>query len=219
MRISHQSKFIFLSKPKCATTSIRQVLDPFSDIKSSQDYPFHHHVKAFELKMCFENNDWPWNQYFKFITIRNPWEMIVSYYSFGKPDLNGNFWWQTHIYDKNHLVSFRDWVLYKRKSWHYLLPSKDGYLKNVFTDDFSSLTLNSYILDEYGRCLVDEVIKTEELNDGFQRVLKKLGLNIRNIPNLNETKHSFYQNYYDEQTAKVIEHEFKFDIVFGNYQF
>ncbi len=219
MRISHSSKFIFLSKPKCATTSIRQALDSFSDIKSTQEYPFHHHVKAFELKRHFESVNWPWDEYFKFITVRNPWDMIVSYFTFGKPDINGNFWWQSDIYDRNQLVGFKDWVLYKRKSWHHLLPSRNGYLNNVFTDDFSSLTLNSYILDEYGNCLVDEIIKTEEIDDGFQSVISKLGINIKLIPKLNESKHSSYQDYYDEQTAKVVETEFKFDIVFGNYRF
>jgi hypothetical protein len=33
---------------------------------------------------------WDWNNYFKFITVRNPWDMLVSFYHYGKPDENGN---------------------------------------------------------------------------------------------------------------------------------
>jgi len=101
MRISHKHKFIFLSKPKCASESIREKLNKFSDIKSEGKYPYHHHTTAFELRMHFNAMGWNWDEYFSFTTIRNPWDMIVSLYHYGKPDKNG-----LYFYEKNRLGKY-----------------------------------------------------------------------------------------------------------------
>ena len=86
MRISHKKKFIFLANPRSASTSIRKILDPYSDISSKlisevdQNFPFYHHITALELKNIFEKKGWDWDSYTKFCIIRNPYERIVSLY-------------------------------------------------------------------------------------------------------------------------------------------
>ena len=126
MRISHKYKFVFISKPKCATTSVRKVLDQYSDIHSTDSYPYHHHSNAQELKWHFEEMNWEWDQYYKFITIRNPWDMVVSWYHYAKPDSKGNYWYQKNCYDENNLMSFRDWVISGKKTFHKYYHNENG---------------------------------------------------------------------------------------------
>ncbi|WP_367268204.1 sulfotransferase family 2 domain-containing protein [uncultured Thiohalocapsa sp.] len=80
MRISHQHRFVFLSNPQSGSTSIRIALDPYSDIKSSTEFPYHHHTNARRLKEHFLKQGWDWNSYFKFTTVRNPWDRMVARY-------------------------------------------------------------------------------------------------------------------------------------------
>ena len=83
MRISHQHKFVFLANPQSGSTSIRKLLDPYSEIKSSTQFPYHHHVNAPSLRKHFQEMDWEWEDYLKFTTIRNPWDKMVGRYFYG----------------------------------------------------------------------------------------------------------------------------------------
>ena len=80
MRISHKHKFVFIAVPKTGSTSVRSVIDPYSDIASVNDKnsPYKHHTTALNLKNHFESQDWEWNSYYKFSTVRNPWARRVS---------------------------------------------------------------------------------------------------------------------------------------------
>ena len=52
MRISHKHKFIFIAVPKTGSTSVRSIIDPYSDITSVNDKnsPYKHHTTALNLK-------------------------------------------------------------------------------------------------------------------------------------------------------------------------
>ena len=83
MIISHKYKCIFIRIPKCASTSIEEIfkkIDP--DCISSNDTTSYidTHCKASQLR-AFINNDDIWNNYFKFVFIRNPTEWFVSQYT------------------------------------------------------------------------------------------------------------------------------------------
>jgi len=225
MRISHRLKFIFFSKPRCASTSIRKILDPYADILSTDKHPFHHHVTALILKKYFKENDYEWDNYFKFITIRNPWEMIVSLFHYGKPDVNGLYFWVDEYNglkrDATKLIPFNDWIIRTDivKSWHYYAFQNGQYLEKVWTNDFSFYTIGNFIQDEEGNILVNEIIKVEELNCKMSKIFKKIGINEADIPSLNRTEHVNYRHYYTKETMKIIEDQFKTDIEIGKYLF
>ena len=210
MRISHKHKFIFLSKPKCASTSIRAALDPYSDIISDDRIPhYHHHVPASILKKHFDKMSWNWSGYFKFTCVRNPWDMLVSVYSFGKPDQEGNYFWQERIYDSNSRMTFKEWIL-KGRSWDF----KQAKL----LDDLSAYTLPYYILDENDNCLVDCIVSVENLENDLKYVSSKINIEIKEF-HLNTSKHKSYREYYDEQTKKITASLFEKDIEYGKYVF
>ena len=72
MRISHKYKFVYLAKYKTASSAIRTGLDPYSDIKSTQLYPYYHHTPLAPLKAHFEEQGWDWESYYVFTSVRHP---------------------------------------------------------------------------------------------------------------------------------------------------
>ena len=213
MRISHKYKFVFLSKWKCGTESIRKILDPFSDIASKQEYPYYHHTNANLLKNHFDSMGWDWNRYFVFISIRNPWDMLVSLYFYGLPDKSGKYFWDRHwndirqdIYLPYHrivpenIISFSDWI--------------NNY-------DLSKFTLEYFASDKKGENLVDYIIKMEEIKDEMNNIGQKIGINLEaiEIPHINTTNHPEYQSFYTKKAINIVEDIFKSDIEAGGYIF
>ncbi|MEG4217486.1 sulfotransferase family 2 domain-containing protein [Microcoleus sp. Pol14C6] len=201
MRISHHHKFIYISKPKSASESIRQALDAHSDIFSDEDFysPYYHHTTLRQLKKHFNDMGWDFNSYFKFTSLRNPWDMAVSLYFYNKVDINGlAFWHNSPDYKPQQLMSFKEWVLKENMAWFH--------------------TLQNFILDENGNNMVDYVVRVENLNCDLDLVASQLGIKL-NCPHLNKTSHKKYSEYYDEQTKEMIAKVFKFDIEYGGYEF
>jgi len=202
MRISHEKKFVFLSKPRCASESIRKMLDPFSSVKSSNMNPYKHHVSAVELKKQFTEEGWDWDKYFKFISIRNPWDMLVSVYHYGKPNKEGLYFWNDP----------------ERKSGSSsasLMP----FSKWINSNNFWYWSLERFIEDENGDSLVDKIIKVENLKDEMSEISKFLGLNLKDVIHINTSNHKKYHNYYDKQTADRVSELFEFEIEIGNYTY
>jgi len=223
MRISHKHKFIFLSKPRCASTTIRLILDPFSDVLSSSTPPFHHHTTALVLKTYFDKAGWKWEDYFVFTTVRNPWEMIVSYYTFFKPDINGLYNFEQKrdgfYYQPDKLATFNDWVI-SATTYHRLAYLNGDYIYNSWVKGFSKLTLSNTINDANGISLVNRILKVEEIRGSLTELLNSLGIYSKNLQShLNNSNHSNYHDYYTSKTKEVIEKQFAADIYYGKYEF
>jgi hypothetical protein len=168
---------------------------------------------------------WDWNKYFKFITVRNPWDMVVSFYHYAKPDINGIYFWEEERAgikrDPDNRIPFQQWVLSKdiKKSFHFLLYKNGQFHKNIWTNDFSYFTLNNFTFDENGDSLVDYIVKVENLKKDLKIAFDKIGIPIRWIRKLNKSRHKHYKRYYSPETKKIIEKEFQFDIEIGEYEF
>ncbi len=227
MRISHKHKFIFLSKPKCASESIREKLNEFSDIKSGEEYPYHHHTTAFELRMHFNSMGWNWDEYFSFTTIRNPWDMIVSLYHYGKSDKNGIYFYEKDRYgierNENNLISFEEWIMSENiaKSWHMHKIHQGELKQGLWLNDFSLYTIDNYIKDCVGQTIISKIVTVENLNEGMQEVFETIGIkNDHFIAKTNASqREKEYQKYYTTQSRKKIEREFYADIELGKYTF
>jgi hypothetical protein len=178
------------------------MLDDYSDIKSTSSPPFYHHATALELKHYFDKKSWRWEEYFKFISIRNPWDMLVSLYHYSKPDLNGLYFWHENTkkrtYQPGKLMEFTDWIE---------------------RNDFYFWRLERFILDEKGHSLVDLIIKVEELEKGLNHFFDHVHLPRVNVPHINTTRHRNYKGYYTTSTEMKIEKLFKFEIEMGEYKF
>mgnify|MGYP000538342229 CR=1 FL=1 len=131
--------------------------------------------------------------YFSFTIVRNPWDRLVSQY-FGHvikemPGLS---------IDNYFLRSFvyDEYHDYKR----FVQPCMDW-----ITDD--------------GNILVDHIIRFENLQDDFNVVCDKIGVEHIDLTNEGKSKKLHYRNYYSDYTAELIYNKFRTDIEEFGYEF
>lgn len=210
MRISPKLKLLFLSNPKCGSTTVRKLLDEHVSMiddtyiksrKRSQT-EFWNHINASEAKELFCKYRWDWNCFLKFTTIRNPFPKMVSNYFFCKPDKNHTPFYRPG-YDESTAfkVGFADWV----KAFCEKGPNR--------------FTIINFCYDKDECCLVDHILKIEDIDKTLPDILSKVGINISTIPRRNKTEHQPYWEYYDDETRMITEEFFKEDIRIGNYKF
>jgi hypothetical protein len=154
MRVSHKYKFIFLSNPQSGSSSIRAALNPYSDIISSKEPPYQHHINAIRLKAQFQEMGWDWDKYLKFTTIRNPWSRMVGRYHYGLKNPSS--------------------------VWH--LPAKNARIFGEFINHREVLrvsrshTIDKFAFGENGEPLLNHILKLEDINTELPKILKKLGI-------------------------------------------
>ncbi|WP_394127408.1 hypothetical protein [Vibrio hepatarius] len=208
MRICEEKKIIFISKWKCGSEAVRDLLDPYASIYSSQNYPYYHHCTALELKEYLGDDCWA--QYFSFVSVRNPWDMLVSLYIYSMPDSSGKYWWERHwdlvsqdIEDPSFfippkdLMPFSDWLRYK---------------------DLSKFTISNFAYDENGNCIVSKVIKMEDFETDLAFLEKDFDIKVE-LKSINKTRHLHYSYYYNDDLCSIVYEKFKDDIALGEYSF
>lgn len=211
MRISHKYKFVFLSKWKCASESVRMALNEYTDITSTQEYPYYHHTTARDLKSHFDEEDWNWDEYYSFITVRNPWSMLVSLYYYGLPDSEGKYFWNRHwdeivkdVYRPEQRVVPDDIIEFNR--W-------------IETYDLTPFTLDTFINDSDGKRLVTDVFPIEQLDKASEVINRKLDLaEPINIPFINKTKHPRGNVLYNAKSIEKVAEVFSSDVKEGGYK-
>ena len=83
--INDKYELIFIHIPRTGGMSIKKALEDFTD--NHQDTILHPHVKSNEIKKQFPKK---YKEYKKFTVIRNPYDRMMSWYSYLHEDLNVN---------------------------------------------------------------------------------------------------------------------------------
>lgn len=150
---SEEKKFIFIHVPKTGGTSVKKILSEKLKMKDiTFDGEYVKYKKNTHLKMninFFEK----YNDYFKFVFVRHPYDWIKSYYNFhyNKEKFYKNI---TNKKIKNTInVSFDDWL---------------SSLNNFNQTDFFC---------DNDLFLVDKVCYLENFNDEMKFILNKLNIN------------------------------------------
>lgn len=214
--VSHEYKFIFIHIGRTAGCSIERTLcnnycgnesqltmNKWVLYTGSEEFVKKHpktqagHWIPKEIKSFFGEKIY--NEYFKFTVVRNPWQRMLSQFK--------------KTQDKKNGMSFKGWI-------------------------HKSFVLNDRNMDErfYKPCKwwidggVDYIIKYENLDEDFSKLLDKIGIDdslkldkVKMLPGWNNWGDDIdsvnYQDYYDEETKKIIEHNFKEDIEEFGYEF
>jgi len=217
MRISHKHRFVFLAMPRTASTTVRVILDPYSDIKGvhiseiTDEFPFYNHISSIELKNIFDKRGWDWYDYKKFCMIRNPYDRVVSLYH-------------------HHLKMMAKRSEERLAIGNLLKKCKNIIKPETFRKYVMSInpkrrlqtSLKAFVCDENNNFLVDNILMFESLRENLPKYFHSLGIQItaENIPHLNATEDRLgYRDYYDQDTKKKVTDLYAYEISRFGYRF
>ncbi len=207
MLISKKHNFMFIHIYKNAGTSITAALKPFAlnrwewvinralkKLKISTRFdpqPFSDHVKASEIINAIGRESF--NSFFSFAIVRNSWDWQVSLYKFMLKTTNH----PQHDLVKN-LGSFDEYIRWRCEN------------EVIFQKDF--------IYSNDGELLVDFVGRFENLDADFEKICSCIGISTT-LPKLNVSNTKPYQQYYTDETKKLVRQTFSPDIALFGYDF
>lgn len=220
MRLSDRFKFVFVSNPRCASTSVRRMLDPFSDIRSDNSTnaqwavrilralnPFseimsgttanaqwavRNHASARQIEQGMIKTGRDPDNYVFFTTIRNPWARTFSAYKFGLKNPNS--------------------------TWHIPAVSAgcvDGFVRHPHV----IRQLRKHALDQMSTPRV-HVFPIETSMESLVELVSSLVGQSLKLPHLNETeKNDYTEAFKDPQSINMIADIFASDIASAGYRY
>ena len=183
MRILHSKKLVFISKPRCGSTSLRRILD--SQMKDGDEKSdvagdhssLHPHTTGPAIYHYLKNNGYDVDNYTFFTVTRNPLNMLQSYYNFFQPDTEFNY-----NYSPNYngiRIGFEEWVSRGKvgigNGWKPFLPNY------VTSDDLSPLSLDAHVKDSQGNIVCDHIFKMEERESIVKWLSSFLDVNVLDV--------------------------------------
>ena len=193
--------------------------DKFYDV-GAQYHVYHGTLKDYEDTMGKER----YEKAYKFTSIRNPWERMVSIYhffKFGTPEeayrkiLSEA---QVRVFNNSLSIPISQGGKYKNdKENRY--STFDEFIENI---DLYRRE-NPWPFHQYDYYFkkeeVDYIIRFENLQEDFLKVCNDLNLEDIKLLGIHSTEHNHYSTYYNSKSKDIIYKIFKKDIVDFNYEF
>jgi len=220
MRLSWTHKFVYISIHKTASSTVRELLDPYSDITSCGDKQTicYHHIPAKKMKYYFDERERAeegsanWNEFFKFTTVRNPWDRKLSTFSYLKR--------KAQEFKKVDLGLDPSWFVEKTLRIDEECDNFKDYLKKYCKPNKKRNRQVDWVLDKNGNNMLDYVVKVENLKHDLKYAFKQIGLPEPNLVHANKSEHRPYTETYDEQwMIDKIAERYKDDIKHFDYEF
>jgi hypothetical protein len=225
MIISHSHRFIFIKSEKTGGTSVEaalsghctgsDVVTPLGDYWFNRDERgqwihrsmnadgFSQHDPASEIKRKVAPE--VWSGYFKFSITRNPWDRVVS-----------DFSWEAR--NKRALRPARRW--YHRMGVPFdEFRETTGLFHRFVAGDWTTND-RFYLLD--GKLCVDFVMRYEHLAADLAEVCRRVGLPEIELPHLKAGLRKGargYAEYYDGASKRIVAERHRNDILLFGYQF
>lgn len=212
MIISTDKQFMFVHIPKTGGSSIESALEVYKSFEYDMSHPTSLQIKQWIDKDLF-------NSLYKFSSIRNPWDLQFSCWSYYVRQCDADIEMDFNTYIK----------------WKFLDDEsiRDGekYIKNKNMGDNMQFLRNPYyvhripqvyfIIDENGKFLVDQIVNLENVDEDLLEISEKLDLDLIYVPkiNISRTEEEDYRNFYTKETREIIEKRFAIDIKTFGYVF
>jgi len=160
------------------------------------------HARAERVKEIFEKKEWPFESYIKITSVRNPWERMVSLYSF----LIERGRWRAWRLEREEVVNFTEFVKKSLPRWH-------GGPRRWNTYEM--------IHDSDGKLLVDYTVKLENLQEELTAITEKHfpDFKLNYGTRINTSTHDHYSTYYDEESKAIVADLMSYDIERWGYKF
>lgn len=218
MLISHSHKFITIDIPKTGTRSMRMSLEPLGILDiiggpySTKDNPFEQHGSAISAKKQFNQNEWNWQEYYKWIIVRNPWTRYFSFFkyfkSYGEKYLKQDksiIWGPAQINQGKICVN-----LFKNKS------TKQTF-KSIILAQKSQ---DTYYLDEQNEVIVDHISEFENLSVEFSQFCDKISVDAISLAHGNKSSNYLLpEDIYDQELIDLVAEKEKSVISLKSYTY
>lgn len=205
--INQLNKVIYVHPPKTGGWSIINIYgakSPLSDHDGDtrfECFPNHHTMQF------YSNRGFDLGNYFRFATTRNPWERVVSAYSWlssnamnrlGKQRDGSEYTFEKYV---SHLASDRIELTHDKNNSQWTHP-------NCVVD---------YISVD-GSVSVDYICSMDTMQRDFEFVRGILECR-HPLPHANKSSHGDYRTYYTDATAETVGRVFKKDVDYFGYRF
>jgi chondroitin 4-sulfotransferase 11 len=189
-----KNQCLFIHIPKSAG---RSVVRGLFDVKSVEHAPADWYQKLDPEK---------YQRYFKFTFVRNPWDRLVSAYTYlaagGANSSEEDSLWSNFI---NQFDSFDEFVC----EW----ISSENVMRNAL------LTPQTVFLkDQFGQLSMDFIGRFETLETDFSSVADRLGLD-STLPHLNKSNPAHYRSYYSDRSREIVAEVYAEDIDCFSYHY
>ena len=216
MLISHKHKFVTIDIPKTGSRSFRESLLPLGILDAcgepNLDSEFYQHDGAIRVKKQFEKNDWNWNDYFKFTTVRNPWARYSSFFKYFKS-------YGEKYLRRDESINWREPELNQGKLCEELFQNKDdqSVLKNIILNNDSQ---DSYYFDESGKITVDHIAEFNNLQNEFVFLCNQVGIQAPSLQHGNKSANSLNMlDIYNQQLIDLVAEKEKNVIQLKGYEY
>jgi chondroitin 4-sulfotransferase 11 len=201
LNISETYKCILIHVPRTAGTSIKEALR----LPGRGHLPWQYYYLVFPEQ---------WDSYFKFTVVRNPYDRVVSAYTYAKMEKS---YWHDNLkritphpdYELLSKTTFAECcgILRERRS---LLRHEAWYPQHAWVAKKEN---GSHSL------MVDLTLRHENLEDDFTVLCEKLGISTIRLPRVNPSNREKYRSYYTEETKNIIQEVYATDIELFKYEF
>lgn len=196
--INEKHKLLFVHISKTGGSSMHSYLRQIGGTKHDQ------------LSTTLKQNldfDTKYENYRKFSIVRNPWDRVLSAYSFYKSRKVTDF-----LLDKD--IEFNDWIkiVYKPKHknlTHHKLSVQLLQIGNQY----------DWLTDHRNKINMDFILRFENINKDFDEFTQKFNLPPKKFPHQNKSKHKHYTEVYDSESIDIVSKFCKKDIEYFKYKY
>jgi hypothetical protein len=196
--------FLFVHIPKTAGNSIQNVLRAYSEDKIVCLTPHQDGIERFEVRSDKFNihkhstlqdyraelGEEVFQRLFKFTSVRNPWDRMISFY----------------------FSPHRGPVSWNREQFAKLIAQIPPVAAHIFLEGGSNSGPSCFNNMDY-------FIRYESLNDDFKKVCELIGIPWVPLPIRNKSKRQPYSIYYDDELVELVRNRFSEEIIYFGYEF